>query len=506
MVAVPDSPTADTNLANNSKNNVLSCLFPWIRPQASTSHAVGDSIPAEGISISDWSEPSGNSGTCNSTNRFQFDDEFFCDDSLSLDMNCGNANRSSSKRVSTLSLLDNGLTETSQMSIFKEAEAMLTVCDLIYTFTAIRIYARRSENQALMETFALPQFSAVLVPALIRNVQEHMDHFKPSAEVDGLAETAMKAVNPDELIMSGNISGARRYSSACTNVGAKNSEVYYSGDTESDIEASSVYSININRSRERITVVFRGTTMDQNESGAKAWMTNLNDSLRWEENPVEANAEEVPQINLHEGFARASAHSRRNILRVVNEIRDSYPETSHYPLFVTGHSLGGALATLFGYYAANNEEVTKHGPVCVYSFASPATGDENFAKSVRYLEKSGKLMIARFWNSGDVVASIHEVKNKLTHVGVAIELDSSAAKMLNEERSKLSVGGLAHAFTNPGELLKKHSTASSSDFLDKHECSLKNVTLNDLYNESTPLHKVASEEPPKRTQLGTRAA
>lgn len=86
---------------------------------------------------------------------------------------------------------------------------MLTVvCDLIYTFTAIRIYARRSENQALMETFALPQFSSVLVPALIRNVQEHMDHFKPSAEVDGLAETAMKAVNPDELIMSGNISGA----------------------------------------------------------------------------------------------------------------------------------------------------------------------------------------------------------------------------------------------------------------------------------------------------------
>lgn len=403
-------------------------------------------------------------------------DDFFVDDSLHSKGE--SSKKKLTKRISAQELMERESIAI-QTSVFKEAETMLAVCDLIYTFTCIRVYARRTGNKELVKIFALPQTSSVLMPKLVRHAEEHVVAFRESRYVDGLAEKAMKAFDIDEMKLAG---GTSRISTGA----GKTTEVYFCADDESDLRACSVFCITINRKRKRLTVVFRGTTMDQNESGAGAWMTNLNSTLRWERNPIDELANDVPFIHLHDGFARASAYSRKVIFQKINEIRETYPETANFSLYVTGHSLGGALATLFGFYAAlNHDVVTLYGPIRVYTFSAPASGDANFARAVRHLEHSGKLMIARIWNTGDPVASAHEIKKKFCHVGVAIELDAADLRMgEGEETSTGKVAGLLlKAFTKPGSLLIKHGTDLSTDHLDGHETFLKGKTLNDLYEE-----------------------
>lgn len=54
---------------------------------------------------------------------------------------------------------------------------------------------------------------------------------------------------------------------------------------------------------------------------------------------------------------------------------------SDKPLFITGHSLGGALATLAALDIAHN---SPYGPPIVYTFGAPRIGDPSFVKAYNY--------------------------------------------------------------------------------------------------------------------------
>lgn len=102
-----------------------------------------------------------------------------------------------------------------------------------------------------------------------------------------------------------------------------------------------------------------------------------------------------------------------------------------FSLVVTGHSLGGALSTVFGFFASTDDRFTRNGPVKVFNFGSPYVGGRRFVRAFQHQEKRKKLQLARFFNHNDIVAHLppnFEVTKhggKFRHVGIGIRLYSA---------------------------------------------------------------------------------
>ena len=86
-------------------------------------------------------------------------------------------------------------------------------------------------------------------------------------------------------------------------------------------------------------------------------------------------------------------------------------ENERFELFITGHSLGGALAQLLSYELAAYGEIGENDPfplsIRAVSFASPQVGNEKgFAQAYQTLEKAGRVRHLRVTNKGDVVPEV----------------------------------------------------------------------------------------------------
>jgi hypothetical protein len=92
---------------------------------------------------------------------------------------------------------------------------------------------------------------------------------------------------------------------------------------------------------------------------------------------------------------------------------------------VAGHSLGGALVTLF---VAENVTVDALHVRAAYTFASPRVGDRAFAEAYATLQYNGApLQTLRVANRPDLVPKIPLAIEGFTHVGKRLELDSRAS-------------------------------------------------------------------------------
>mmetsp|Transcript_35447 Transcript_35447/g.42322 ORF Transcript_35447/g.42322 Transcript_35447/m.42322 type:complete len:429 (-) Transcript_35447:33-1319(-) len=192
---------------------------------------------------------------------------------------------------------------------------------------------------------------------------------------------------------------------------------------EEDRHRSLVYAITKHEEQKRIVIIFRGT------SSTRDW---LKDGLIFQKsltNPVTSKAGNLPvYVGIHKGFANAllmegNEHIGR-VEKILREVKGVMEENPTYKLFITGHSLGGALATLFGFYAAANDDpiYTNNGPVQVYSVSSPRTGNKAFLKSFKHLEERGKLRHARIYNARDKVSMLPYMGGSYKHVGLGVKL------------------------------------------------------------------------------------
>lgn len=339
---------------------------------------------------------------------------------------------------------------TKRGSVFDESRTMLTLSDMIYAFVNLRAYAKSHNDEALQQKLKVPQISSTLTPTIIENL--HLLN-KGERFESAFIERAKQTVNQAEFAENSK----------------ENSEVIYFGDSNYNLENSCVYGIGVNRSEKRITVWFRGTVMGKN--GLNHWEKNLDTTLRLEENPIDKLLDSIPTFHLHRGFVRSFLGRRRKIMLKILQYQKDHPETADFPLFVSGHSLGGALATLFGFYASLEPEFTKNGPVRVYTFAAPPVGDKKFGKIFRHQEETGKIRLARIHNTNDPVPSAFSL-TQYKHVGLGIELDLGAYEIDDEDRSSITkiIGGRG-----------EHKLQRSYEYLNRHAIGF-NSTLDEMYH------------------------
>ena len=172
-------------------------------------------------------------------------------------------------------------------------------------------------------------------------------------------------------------------------------------------------------------LAFRGT------DNLKDWMTNLNAAparFSW----FFEGAREVGEV--HSGFTLAVRHSWEAIANAVDKVMPRPPtspdlkglSTNTQPtLWLTGHSLGGALAVLCG--AAFSMTTTIRLVSGVYTFGQPRVGLFNFCNNYNQLLRSRTF---RFVNREDLVPRVPFRGWDYADVGNMIHFDSSGTPVL----------------------------------------------------------------------------
>jgi hypothetical protein len=128
-------------------------------------------------------------------------------------------------------------------------------------------------------------------------------------------------------------------------------------------------------------VVFRGSYSVRN------WIANLEIDLV--DTPI------CSSCKIHDGFNQAFLQHQSAVVDAVNSAREAYPS---YALVITGHSLGGAVATITGAYFRSV------GLKCdIYTYGSPRVGNDVFAN---YVSSTSQGSISRITHLNDPVPQV----------------------------------------------------------------------------------------------------
>ncbi|RHN78706.1 putative triacylglycerol lipase [Medicago truncatula] len=132
--------------------------------------------------------------------------------------------------------------------------------------------------------------------------------------------------------------------------------------------------------RRRLVIAFRGTEQTQ-------WKDFVTDLMLVPAglNPERIGGDFKQEVQVHSGFLGAYDSVRTRIISLIRlaiGYVDDHSEFIHkWHIYVTGHSLGGALATLLALELSSNQ-LAKRGAISftMYNFGSPRVGNKRFAE------------------------------------------------------------------------------------------------------------------------------
>lgn len=196
---------------------------------------------------------------------------------------------------------------------------------------------------------------------------------------------------------------------------------------DKDADKELVYGIGVNRTNKRVVIAFRGTNTK------KDILVDL-DNRRYsvEENGIE--------YEVHNGFRNylkektdietEGGHLVSKFKVITDELEKIMDKDCEgFDIYVTGHSLGGALSVYYGFKLA---ESNKFPLVNVVSFASPYVGTESFQDAFRALERDNRLRHIRISNDNDCIPANPCIGGFL-HAGVNIQLKKTGSTFISYE-------------------------------------------------------------------------
>jgi len=170
-------------------------------------------------------------------------------------------------------------------------------------------------------------------------------------------------------------------------------------DEDTDLQAG----ITISDMNKRITIIFRGS------ESAYDWYYDINF--------IKKRINKKENVCVHSGFYNQLT-TNNNHEKLTTKVKELLKEHPDYNIYVCGHSLGGALCTLYGYMLSN--EISQH--VTVVSFASPRVGNYGWKQSFK---SKSNLTHYRITNSNDIVTAFPSIL--YYHVGKNIRLEKNVS-------------------------------------------------------------------------------
>jgi hypothetical protein len=312
---------------------------------------------------------------------------------------------------------------TDRPSIYEESMEMLTGALLIYLFADLREMAREGE----IDSSDLLNFP-LAINQVVEAIQTHKEALaKRAINHKDMEEKlqALKDIRKQQIASSSLMGYVMRDKMKSKE---NNSEGYLANFHDEKSTQGMVYGIAVNHLRRRVTVIFRGSVTQQDfMTDAQTAQKKLTISL--------APDEEPSVISVHTGFykymfqADDDGKVRRD--HILSDAKNLLKENPGYCLYCTGHSLGGALCTLFGFFAAADDEVVENGPVVVVSIASPRVGGANFCEAFQVLEKRKRLQHLRISNKEDMISHVPYVHFKATAFSPLLAATLGAGNIYN---------------------------------------------------------------------------
>jgi len=238
------------------------------------------------------------------------------------------------------------------------------------------------------------------------------------------------------------------------------------------LKSELLYGIVVNRTDKRITVVFRGS------DSKRDWFQNLQ---VFGKTPAEIKEFAGNEVDVHAGFSnylfkhRSQRDQNTKYEQIMDVLEDVYQneakgrDYSGYELYITGHSLGGALTQLLAFTLSGSKRaqafLPSAKPVTAMSFASPHCGTKGYARKFNEFEKEGKLRHIRVTNDGDVVPHLVHIVAPLKRYkqpGVNVHLHS-------KKKADIAYNKGQNFFPNPITFIKMHGLPSHRSRLMREE-------------------------------------
>eukprot|EP00588_Corethron_pennatum_P001233 CAMPEP_0194293728 /NCGR_PEP_ID=MMETSP0169-20130528/48506_1 /TAXON_ID=218684 /ORGANISM="Corethron pennatum, Strain L29A3" /LENGTH=436 /DNA_ID=CAMNT_0039042339 /DNA_START=108 /DNA_END=1418 /DNA_ORIENTATION=- len=392
-------------------------------------------------------------------------------------------------------------------SVYEEADEMLHASILMYTIAAVREVAKDGDKFVGDPSLILD--TPISIGTALRAVGENAEELKKYGEDCDQVLEVLRSMEKRSASSSSD-----DWLSAMMGAGQAEASLEYFCDDNANSEL--VYAIGIDRTRRRVTVAFRGSVTQTD------WLTDLNMFGKSVPNPLyDEGGKQSKDLLIHNGFHEylfypSKVNKIAKFEEIISQAGEILMKNPGYRLYVTGHSLGGALSSLFAFEAAASSATNIPKPVTCVSIASPKVGAAAFGNAFRLLEKQGKLRYLRVANDRDAVTLAPDLESLsgayslvcqdrvYRHVGIELKLfagDDGDGKQ-EEPRHRICYSGKQR-----GNLLlhvmKKQATAiagiaflfRASEFGTNHGCGeygkrlggnkeeLLALNLDDLYKD-----------------------
>jgi predicted lipase len=384
-------------------------------------------------------------------------------------------------------------------SVYDEAMPMLFASRMAYTFTEILSLARREKIKLeIPEEFKNKDLERFLEESV------DMTEFNNGNGLSFDAIIKLLDYNQDVLRMA--YPDEQSYERQAINWFRENAgtdqtkKVFLAYLRSIQSNVACVYSIFKDTFNKRIIVSFRGS------SGfvfsTRDWQTNLNAfAVGLRTPPLVANEmrEELQKrVLVHRGFYNYLFNNKRmdgeqRYDKIIADIQ-SLIEPG-YSVCATGHSLGGALATMFSLKIAgcgkNRDWLPR--PITCVSVAAPISGTAGYRAAAEQLERHGLLRHLRINNGEDIIPAIPNLSlfpwRPMKHIGMNLRLTRSGFHIEHTSLANVWTSIRNSIFKPIWFLLRWHGVPLHDTRMNNNVEELKNLTLDDLYRNEKYVSK-----------------